>query len=103
MHGGRLSYINEAVCANWVSTVCANIDEVEAQIVSYVGCKYAVGLNCGTASLHLATCLVAGRLYGQDPTGKGTFAGRRVLCSDMTFDASINPMAYESGKAVFWS
>ena len=101
MHGEELSYVNEAIRANWVSTVGANIDEVEAQIASYVGCKYAVGLSCGTASLHLATRLAAERLYGQAPAGKGTLAGRRVFCSDMTFDASINPVAYEGGEAVF--
>ena len=27
--------------------------------------------------------------------------GRKVFCSDMTFDASVNPVAYEGGEAVF--
>ena len=27
--------------------------------------------------------------------------GRRVFCSDVTFDASVNPVAYEDGEAIF--
>ena len=27
--------------------------------------------------------------------------GKRVFCSDMTFDASVNPIVYEDGEAVF--
>ena len=26
--------------------------------------------------------------------------GRKVFCSDMTFDATVNPIAYEGGEAV---
>ena len=70
-------------------------------MAEYIGVKYAVGLSCGTAALHLATKLAGERLYGQARPNQGTLQGHRVFCSDVTFDASINPVAYEDGEAVF--
>ena len=101
MHGDEQRWVDEAILTNWVTTVGANIDAVEKQMAEYIGCKYAVGLSCGTSALHLATKLAAERLYGQARPNEGTLRGRRVFCSDMTFDASINPVAYEDGEAVF--
>ena len=101
MHGDEQRWVDEAIQTNWVSTVGANIDTVEKIMAEYVGVKYAVGLSCGTAALHLATKLAGERLYGQAKPNVGTLAGHKVFCSDMTFDASINPVAYEDGEAVF--
>ena len=101
MHGDEQRYVDEAIRTNWVSTVGANINELERQIAEYVGCRYAVALSAGTAALHLATRLAAERLYGQARPHEGTLAGRKVFCSDVTFDASINPVAYEDGEAGF--
>ncbi len=101
MHGEEQRWVDEAIQTNWVSTVGANIDAVEKQIAEYIGSKYAVGLSCGTAALHLATKLAGKRLYGQAKPNEGTLQGHRVFCSDMTFDASINPVAYEDGEAIF--
>ena len=101
MHGDEQRWVDEAIQTNWVSTVGANIDAVERQMAEYIGCKHAVGLSCGTAALHLATKLAGERLYGQAKPNAGTLAGKRVFCSDVTFDASINPVAYEDGEAIF--
>ena len=101
MHGDEQRWVDEAIQKNWVSTVGENIDAVESMMAEYVGVKYAVGLSCGTAALHLATKLAGEKLYGQARPNAGTLAGHRVFCSDMTFDASINPVAYEDGEAVF--
>ncbi len=101
MHGDEQHWVDEAIRTNWVSTVGANINEVEKQIAEYVGVKYAVALSAGTAALHLATKLAGEKLYGQARPNAGTLQGRRVFCSDMTFDASINPVAYEDGEAIF--
>ena len=101
MHGDEQHWVDDAIRTNWVSTVGANINEVEKQIADYVGCKYAVALSAGTAALHLATKLAGERLYGQARPNEGTLQGHRVFCSDTTFDASINPVAYEDGEAVF--
>lgn len=101
MHGDEQRYVDEAIRTNWVSTVGQNINELERSMAEYVGVKYAVALSSGTAALHLATKLAAERLYGQARPNQGTLAGKKVFCSDVTFDASINPVAYEDGEAVF--
>ncbi|MCD7716804.1 MAG: aminotransferase class V-fold PLP-dependent enzyme [Lachnospiraceae bacterium] len=89
MHGEELKYMTEAYETNWMSTVGANINEVERLTAEKVGCKYAVALSCGTAALHLAI-----KLAGVKP-------GDKVFCSDMTFDATVNPVVYEGGIPVF--
>lgn len=101
MHGDEQKWVDEAIQTNWVSTIGANIDEVEERVVEYIGCRYAVALSSGTAALHLATKLAGEKLYGQANPNEGTLQGHRVFCSDVTFDASINPVAYENGEAVF--
>ena len=101
MHGDEQRWVDEAIQNNWVSTVGANVDEVEKLIADFVGCRYAVALTNGTASLHLAIKLAGQRLYGQPRANEGTLRGRKVFCSDMTFDATVNPVAYEGGEAVF--
>ena len=101
MHGTEATYMMEAYETNWMSTVGKNINEVEAQVADYVGVKHAVALSAGTAALHLATKLAAERLYGQARTNEGSLRNHPVLASDCTFDASINPIAYEDGEAVF--
>ncbi len=101
MHGDEQKWVDEAIRTNWVSTVGANINEVEKLLSEYIGVKYAVGLSSGTAALHLATRLAGEKLYGQARPGERTLKGHKVFCSDMTFNASVNPVAYEGGEAVF--
>lgn len=101
MHGEELKYMTEAFETNWMSTVGANINELERMAAEKVGCKYAVALSAGTASLHLAMKLAGERLYGQPDLGKGALFAHRVFCSDMTFDATVNPVVYEGGIPVF--
>ena len=101
MHGEELKYMQEAYETNWMSTVGANINEVERLTCKKVGCKYAVALASGTAALHLAIRYAGQKLYGQPKAGHGTLEGHKVFCSDMTFDATVNPVAYEGGEAVF--
>ena len=101
MHGDEQRWVDEAIQTNWVSTVGANIDEVEKIAAQKIGRKYAVGLSSGTAALHMAIRLAGERLYGPRPAHEGTLSGHRVFCSDCTFDATVNPVAYEGGEAVF--
>ena len=101
MHGDEQRWVDEAIQTNWVSTVGANINEVEKEIAAYIGIPYAVALSAGTAALHLAIKLAGEKLYGQPKVGHGTLENRKVFCSDMTFDATVNPVAYEGGEAVF--
>lgn len=89
MHGEELLYMTEAYETNWMSTVGQNINEVERLTCDYVGCEYAVALSAGTAALHLAMKLA------------GVKRGDKVFCTDMTFDATVNPVVYEGGVPVF--
>ena len=101
MHGDEQKWVNDAFVKNWITTAGENINEVERIVAERVGVKYAVALSCGTAALHLATKLAGEKLYGQAKPNCGTLQGHKVFCSDMTFDATINPVAYEDGEAVF--
>lgn len=89
MHGEELTYVTEAYETNWMSTVGANINELERITCEKVGCKYAVALSAGTAALHLAVKLA------------NIKQGDKVFCSDMTFAATVNPVTYEGGVPVF--
>ena len=89
MHGPELEYVKQAYETNWMSTVGENINEAERMACEKVGCKYAVALSAGTAALHMAV-----KLAGVKP-------GEKVFCSDMTFDATVNPVVYEGGEPIF--
>lgn len=89
MSGKEMDYINEAFDTNWVAPLGKNVDEFENDIVKYVGGKYAAALSSGTSALHLAVKLAG---IQQDDI---------VLCSDLTFSATVNPVSYEKGRQVF--
>lgn len=89
MYGEERMYVKEAFDTNWVSTVGENINQFEKNICKLVGCKYSVALASGTSALHLAV-----KLAGVKP-------GDKVFCTDLTFDATANPVSYEHGKQIF--
>lgn len=101
MHGDELDYVKEAYETNWMSTVGKNINEVERVAAEKAGVKYAVGLSCCTAALHLCCKLAGEKLYGKPAISHGALEGKRVFCSDMTFDATLNPVVYEGGIPIF--
>jgi dTDP-4-amino-4,6-dideoxygalactose transaminase len=101
MHGPELEYIKKAYDTNWMSTVGKNINEIERLIAEKVGVRYAVALSAGTASLHLAMKLAGEAMYGQPEIGKGALSNKKIFCSDVTFDATVNPIVYEGGIPVF--
>lgn len=101
MHGEELKYMTEAYETNWMSTVGANIDEVERIAAEKAGMKYAVGLSSCTTALHLCIKSAGERLYGRPMISHGALEGKRVFCSDMTFSATVNPIVYEGGIPVF--
>lgn len=90
MHDGdEMKFVKEAYDTNWMSTVGANINEIENMICNKVGCKYAVALSSCTSALHLAMKLAKVKV------------GDKVFCSDMTFAATVNPVVYEGAIPVF--
>ncbi|MBO5069651.1 MAG: DegT/DnrJ/EryC1/StrS family aminotransferase [Roseburia sp.] len=94
MHEEELKYIKEAFDKNWIAPLGFNCDGFEEEMVKYL-CgeteKKCCGLSLcsGTAALHLAV-----KLAGVKP-------GDVVLCSDMTFAATVNPVSYVGGRQVF--
>lgn len=89
MNGEEQKYINEAFETNWVAPLGKNVEEFEKDTAKYVGVKKALALSSGTAALHLAVKLA------------GIQEGDIVLCSDLTFSATVNPVSYEKGIQVF--
>ena len=89
MHQESFDYMKEAYDTNWMSTVGANINEVERLACEKLGCKHSVALSAGTAALHMAMKLA------------GIKAGDKVFCSDVTFSATVNPVVYEGGIPIF--
>lgn len=90
MHAEEMGYIQEAFDKNWVAPLGFNCDAFENEICEYLGDgRHGLALCSGTAALHLAV-----KLAGVKP-------GDIVLCSDMTFVATVNPVSYEGGVQVF--
>ena len=93
MHGEELRFVNEAFERNWIAPLGFNCDGLEAELEAYLtaqaGGIRALALSSGTAALHLAVKLA------------GVKRGDVVLCSDMTFAATVNPVCYEGGMPVF--
>lgn len=90
MHGEEQAFVKEAFDTNWVSTIGRNLDELEKGVSEYLGgAVYTAGLASGTSALHLAYKLA------------GVKEGNRVFCSDLTFDATVNPISYEKAEQVF--
>ena len=89
MHQESFDYMKEAYDTNWMSTVGANINQVERIACEKTGSKHAVALSAGTAALHMAMKLA------------GVKQGDKVFCSDVTFGATVNPVVYEGGIPIF--
>lgn len=101
MHGEELEYIQQAYETNWMSTVGENINELERLAAEKSEMKYAVALSCCTAALHLCVKAAGEKLYGRPSVSHGALEGKRVFCTDMTFDATLNPVVYEGGIPIF--
>lgn len=89
IHQEERIYVKDAFDSNWMSTIGENLTKLEAGICNYLGCKASLALSSGTAALHLAVKLA------------NVHPGDIVLCSDMTFAATVNPVSYEKGIQVF--
>ncbi len=89
MHGEEQVFVKEAFDTNWVAPLGKNVTEFENEIATYIGCKAAAAMTAGTHALHMAFKLA------------GVGQGDTVLCSDLTFAATVNPVSYLGGKQVF--
>ena len=93
MHEEEQQYINEAFEKNWIAPLGFNCDEFEKMLGEYTSTKAkrnkALVLSSCTAAIHMAVKLADVK------------QGDIVLCSDMTFVASVNPVLYEGATPVF--
>ena len=93
MHGEEMSFIQEAFEKNWIAPLGFNCDGFENETAEYLSKNnenlHCLSLNSGTSALHLAVKLA------------GVKFGDVVLCSDMTFAATVNPISYEGGVQVY--
>ena len=93
MHGEEMQFVQEAFARNWIAPLGFNCDGLEAELADYMtdgaGDLSVLVLCSGTAALHLAV------------KAAGIGAGDVVLCSDMTFAATVNPVCYEGATPVF--
>lgn len=89
MHGEEQKFIKEAFNTNRVAPLGKNVTEFEYEVAAYVGCDAALAMTAGTHALHIAL-----KLAGVKP-------GDVVLCSDLTFAATVNPVSYEKAVQVF--
>ena len=89
MHGEEMSFVGEAFEKNWIAPLGFNVDGFEKEIADYLGVGYAAALTAGTAAIHLALKLAEVK------------RGDIVLCSDLTFAATVNPVVYEGAVPVF--
>jgi len=87
--GNEKQYLLDAIDSNWVAPLGPYVKRFEEAIANYVGAKRAVAVNSGTAAIHAALLAV------------GVQPGDRVAVADLTFIASVNPIAYIGAIPVF--
>ncbi len=87
--GYEQEYIKEAFDTNWIAPLGKNVNEFEKELAAYAGAEDAAALSSGTAAIHLGLKAV------------GVQAGDVVICQDLTFSATANPILYEKAVPVF--
>lgn len=98
----ELTLVQDAFATNWIAPLGPHVDKFEAEFATRIhpdlpqkgaeGAKiemHAAALSSGTAALHLAM-----RWLNLQP-------GDEVICSTLTFSASVNPVLYERATPVF--
>src|SRR6476659_306546 len=87
--GREAELVAEAIESNWIAPLGPHVDAFEAEVAAVAGVENAVALSSGTAALHLALVVL------------GIGEGDEVACSDFTFAASANPIAYAGATPFF--
>ena len=87
--GKEKQYLSEAIDSNWITTAGPQIVRFEKSLESYLNTpKPVVVLSSGTAALHLALIDL------------GVESGDEIICQDLTFVATINPVKYVRANPV---
>lgn len=84
----ELTAASRIIKSGWLS-LGQETEKFEQEMAQYVGAKYAVATNSGTAALHLS--IIASGIQPRD----------EVITTPFTFIASTNCILYEKAKPVF--
>lgn len=90
LSGKEITFIEDALKKNWVTSLGENINEFESSLESFLkdGVKVCV-LNSATSAIHLALVML------------NISAGDEVITSTFSFVASANPITYCGATPVF--
>jgi len=89
VRGPERELLLAALDSNWVAPVGPDLDAFEAEVAALAGRAHGVGLNTGSAALHLALLEL------------GVKAGDEVVVSTFTFAASAFAVTYCGATSVF--
>ncbi len=89
LDGRERELLLRAFDSNWITTLGPEVDGFERDVCERTGIAHAAALSSGTAALHLALLML------------GVGPGDEVVCSDLTFAASANAIAYLGARPVF--
>ncbi|MEA3283596.1 MAG: aminotransferase class I/II-fold pyridoxal phosphate-dependent enzyme [Synergistota bacterium] len=89
MSGDELGFVHEAFESGWIAPLGPQVDAFERETSDYIGRPQALALSSGTAALHLGLRLL------------GVETGDVVLCSSLTFIASVSPVTFMGAKPYF--
>jgi dTDP-4-amino-4,6-dideoxygalactose transaminase len=89
LDGREKELLIEALESNWVTTLGPHVTAFEHEVCKKLSVAGSVALSSGTAALHLALQLLD---VGRDDD---------VICSDLTFAATANAIAYCGASPVF--
>jgi pyridoxal phosphate-dependent aminotransferase EpsN len=81
-------WIAKALDSGYVAPVGPQVEQFEAGLSDYLGLEAIQAVSSGTAAIHLGL-----RALGVGP-------GDCVICPDLTFVASVNPVRYLGGEPV---
>lgn len=89
LSGKEIEYIKDALEKNWITTMGDNVTGFEGDVEAFMGENTkALALNSGTSALHLSLIL------------SGVDKEDIVLCQNMTFAATVNPVFYLGAEPI---
>jgi len=82
-------FVNEALDSNWISSSGNFVKEFEEKFAAFIGMKYGIAVNSGTAALHVALLSL------------GIGPGDEVIVPAFTMGATWLAVLYTGAKPVF--
>ena len=89
MSGNELKYINDVFKDNWIAPIGPHLNMFEDIVKKYTGAQHAVAVTSCTAGIHLGLRAL------------NVEEGDYVLCSSLTFVATVNPILYCGAEPIF--